>query len=106
MYVHVHSTCPVHNYSVYRIQFGSRLDHGLEKERQKSGTQEWWKSQELWAPRAFDHPLSPNDIKRFFWSQWVEDATYGDEYFGNRTTNRSWYHSFLCCLMPFMDLLS
>ena len=51
-----------------------RLD-GLEKEREKSGTQEWWKSQELWAARAFDHPLSPNDIKRFFWSQGVEDAT-------------------------------
>ena len=51
-----------------------RLD-GLEKERQKSGTQEWWKSQEQWAGRAFDHPLSPNDIKRFFWSQGVEDAT-------------------------------
>lgn len=48
---------------------------GLEKEREKSGTQEWWESQELWAARAFDHPLSPNDIKRFFWSQGVEDAT-------------------------------
>ncbi|MCJ1349955.1 hypothetical protein MMC31_008198 [Peltigera leucophlebia] len=51
-----------------------RLD-GLEKERQKSGTQEWWKSQELWADRAFDHPLSPNDLKRFFWARGVEDAT-------------------------------
>lgn len=52
-----------------------RLD-GLEKEREKSGTQEWWKSQELWAARAYDHPLSPNDIKRFFWSRGVEDATW------------------------------
>lgn len=51
-----------------------RLD-GLEKERQISGTQEWWKSQELWAGRAFYHPLSPNDIKRVFWSQGVKDAT-------------------------------
>ena len=52
-----------------------RLD-GLEREREKSGTQEWWKSQELWAARAYDHPLSPNDIKRFFWSRGVEDATW------------------------------
>lgn len=50
-----------------------KLD-GLEKERQKSGTKEWWKSQELWADRAFDHPLSRNDIKRFFWARGVEDA--------------------------------
>ena len=48
---------------------------GLEKERQKSGTQEWWKSQELWADRAFGQPLSPKGIKRLFWSQGAEDAT-------------------------------
>ncbi|MCJ1348393.1 hypothetical protein MMC31_006625 [Peltigera leucophlebia] len=56
-----------------------RLD-GLEKERERSGTQEWWKAQELWASRAYDNPLSQNEIKRFFWARGVEDATWESDH--------------------------
>lgn len=52
------------------LKYGSRYYTGHE-----SGTQEWLKSEEMWAGRAFDKPLSPNGIKRLFWSQGAGSST-------------------------------